>query len=226
MKSTNTGFKTGFAGALIVLLGVGFPGATSAQSSDWWDWALPRLAGGEVIRTERGTYRIPAQRGDNDDWERRRAGDRGPIGRRDDDRGVWDERGRDERRGRGPAFCRSGEGHPVFGRRWCVDKGFGLGGRDVRWDRRRAWEDVILRGPRDRRFEDDRGLIDVLGDVVFGRLDTQRRQMGGERPLDGRWLRLDNGATVLQVRSGSLPIAELTDIDADGRVDVVLVPRR
>lgn len=28
-----------------------------------------------------------------------------------------------------PAFCRTGEGHPVFGPRWCVDKGFGLGGR-------------------------------------------------------------------------------------------------
>jgi hypothetical protein len=26
-----------------------------------------------------------------------------------------------------PAFCRTGEGHPVFGRRWCIEKGFGLG---------------------------------------------------------------------------------------------------
>lgn len=26
-----------------------------------------------------------------------------------------------------PAFCRTGEGHPVFGRRWCFEKGFGLG---------------------------------------------------------------------------------------------------
>src|SRR5687768_16589622 len=26
-----------------------------------------------------------------------------------------------------PAFCRSGAGHPNWGRQWCVDKGFGLG---------------------------------------------------------------------------------------------------
>jgi hypothetical protein len=26
-----------------------------------------------------------------------------------------------------PAFCRTGEGHPVFGRRWCVERGYGLG---------------------------------------------------------------------------------------------------
>lgn len=27
----------------------------------------------------------------------------------------------------GPAFCRSGAGHPVHGRVWCLEKGFGLG---------------------------------------------------------------------------------------------------
>jgi hypothetical protein len=26
-----------------------------------------------------------------------------------------------------PAFCRTGEGHPVFGWHWCVEKGFGSG---------------------------------------------------------------------------------------------------
>ena len=40
------------------------------------------------------------------------------------------------RRGRGPSFCRSGAGHPVHGRRWCLRKGFGLG-RDVTIDTRR-----------------------------------------------------------------------------------------
>lgn len=53
------------------------------------------------------------------------------------------------RRGRGPSFCRSGAGHPVHGRRWCLRKGFGLG-RDVLFDTRR-------RG-RTR-----------LGDIVIGR---------------------------------------------------------
>jgi hypothetical protein len=40
------------------------------------------------------------------------------------------------RRGRGPAFCRSGAGHPVHGRQWCTRKGFGLG-RDFTIDTRR-----------------------------------------------------------------------------------------
>lgn len=44
--------------------------------------------------------------------------------------------GSQRRRGRGPAFCRSGAGHPVHGRRWCVQKGFGLG-RDILFDTRR-----------------------------------------------------------------------------------------
>lgn len=41
--------------------------------------------------------------------------------------------------GKGPAFCRNGEGHPVHGRQWCRDKGFGLGGDyyDARRDQRR-----------------------------------------------------------------------------------------
>jgi hypothetical protein len=40
------------------------------------------------------------------------------------------------RRGRGPSFCRSGAGHPVHGRRWCLRKGFGLG-NDFLFDTRR-----------------------------------------------------------------------------------------
>src|SRR3569832_970707 len=30
-------------------------------------------------------------------------------------------------KGGAPAVCRSGAGHPVYGRSWCVEKGFGLG---------------------------------------------------------------------------------------------------
>jgi hypothetical protein len=44
---------------------------------------------------------------------------------RDDDR--YDRDGdRDDRyrSGRGPSFCRSGAGHPVYGRRWCTDRGY------------------------------------------------------------------------------------------------------
>lgn len=91
---------------------------------------------------------------DDDEWERER------------------RRGRDrvnERRGRGPAFCRTGEGHPVFGRQWCRDKGFGLGvdrrDRDDRiYDRR---GDVLRRAPRlpvnERRRQ---GIIERLEELT------------------------------------------------------------
>ncbi len=36
----------------------------------------------------------------------------------------------DDGEGSGPSFCRSGAGHPVFGRAWCRDKGFALGSHD------------------------------------------------------------------------------------------------
>ena len=29
-------------------------------------------------------------------------------------------------KGGAPSFCRSGAGHPNWGRQWCLDKGFGL----------------------------------------------------------------------------------------------------
>src|SRR5687767_14783023 len=32
---------------------------------------------------------------------------------------------------RGPAFCRDGRGHPVFGRDWCIERGY--------WHRPRDW---------------------------------------------------------------------------------------
>ncbi|NIQ55246.1 MAG: hypothetical protein GWN71_18260, partial [Gammaproteobacteria bacterium] len=108
-------------------LGLALPAAAAAQSptggDGWWSWALPSVARGEPIRTARGGLTLP--------W---------PGRDRDDDR---DRRRAD---GKGPKFCRNGEGHPVHGRRWCAEKGFG---RYSDW-RRIGWEDVILRGPRRR----------------------------------------------------------------------------
>jgi hypothetical protein len=134
-------------------------------------------------------------------------------------------------RGGGPPFCRTGQGHPVHGRRWCLDRGFGLGsGRvfDGRWDRR-GWEDIVLRVPRERdrrRGALDRGgLIDVLGDVVFRRLAAESAGLGAGEPLVGRWIEPERGASVLQIRSGRIPIAELSDLNGSGRVDVVLIAR-
>lgn len=37
------------------------------------------------------------------------------------------------RTGNGPAFCRSGEGHPVHGWEWCREKGWDRVDRDFGW---------------------------------------------------------------------------------------------
>lgn len=121
-----------------------------------------------------------------------------------------------------PAFCRTGEGHPVFGRDWCIDKGFGLGRNS--W-RRGGLGDIIFRG--DRRHDDaslDRpALEEILGGVILGRM-LARSDVGDDAGrLTGRWLELeDRGARVLQLRAGDRPVAELTDLDQDGIVDVAL----
>lgn len=195
---------------------------TKAESQDdWWDWTLQNL----TVHVEIGNG--PARvRGVPDVVvvSPRRA-ERWDEGR--DRRVRYDDRGT-RKQGKGPAFCRSGAGHPVHGRRWCVEKGFGLGGgraHDMRWERR-YWDDVVF-GPRWHRarggYVDGRVLVDVVGRRVYGRLDIMRRRMGVRYALTGRWIRPRGGALVLQVRAGPMAVAELSDMDGDGRVDVVLV---
>ena len=149
----------------------------------------------------------------------------------DDDRarnlGNWRVRPYyDEVKSGAPAFCRSGEGHPVFGREWCLQKGFGLGDyRDLRWGRTTDVRDVIFR-------QVDRGtlaravLIDVLGDVVFNRLGLHALTLGYSDPLTGVWLGEPTGPQVLRVTSGDYPIAELYDGDRDNRADALVVALR
>ncbi|MEX0893161.1 MAG: hypothetical protein WEB88_13425 [Gemmatimonadota bacterium] len=128
----------------------------------------------------------------------------------------------DADRGGAPAFCRSGAGHPVWGRGWCVDKGFGLGDRDGRWGWART-DDVTLRNPDpDRDVFDQGGLIDILGDVVFGRLAVQSLVLGADEPLAGRWIGQTDGPRVLRITAGDLPVAELVDAERDGSVDAIV----
>lgn len=141
-------------------------------------------------------------------WNMRRLGDRQP--------------------GEGsPAFCRSGEGHPVFGREWCLEKGFGLGAdeRNI-WSRTRV-EDVIFRQEPQRRVTLDRGgLIDVLGDIVFGRLAVHSLALGYDQPLQGRWVHTPDqpeAPWLLRVRAGDAVVAEFVDADRDRDVDVLFV---
>jgi hypothetical protein len=141
--------------------------------------------------------------------------------------GGWRVRPDDrELRGDAPSFCRSGEGHPNWGRQWCIDKGFGLGRRgDVRWGITNDVDDILFRhvdsGTLARSV-----LMDVLGDVVFDRLGLHAITLGYADPLTGVWLGQDTGPRVLQVTSGSIPIAEIVDNNRDNRADVLLVALR
>lgn len=150
--------------------------------------------------------------------------------RRDDRDSRRDERGWDPRdiyendrarNGNGPPFCRNGQGHPVHGREWCREKGWGLGNsRDV-------FGDIIFRQPRDRRYDDrtlGRGtLADILGSVILGRFESYGSQFGAGA-INGRWLE-DYGTRMLQLNIGSVPIARLVDSNRDGRVDDIVLRR-
>lgn len=223
---------------------------SAAEAQEWWDWTLRESTvqaevgnGPERVRGALEPVHVPSGRVDvrradrryDDRYDDRRYDDRYDDRRYDDryDDRRYDDRYDDRRRGKkakkGPAFCRNGRGHPVHGRRWCAQKGFGYGGAGfaVRWERR-YWDDVIF-GRRWYRAGsgriNGRALVNVVGRSAYGRLDLARRRLGGRADLSGRWVRPRGGTLVLQVRSGSLPIAELSDLNGDGRVDVVVVAR-
>jgi hypothetical protein len=140
--------------------------------------------------------------------------------RRDDRYGYYDRFPDHRESNKGPAFCRSGAGHPVHGRQWCVQKGFGLGWN--RWERDR-YADVIF---RDRTYRRNTTLGrstlgDILGSVVLGRFESFGRRYGSGS-MNGYWLP-ETGANILQLNIGSIPFARLIDFNRDGRVDDVFV---
>lgn len=127
---------------------------------------------------------VVIDRDDDDDRVRveRRDRDRIRVERRDRDRFVLRNGGRtivlrdDDffwypvRNDRGPSFCRSGAGHPVFGIQWCLQKGYGIGrpGSVFLWG-----DDVFLRDRtrvivlRDRRYDADHAFWSaVVGQVL------------------------------------------------------------
>ncbi|MBM3818907.1 MAG: hypothetical protein FJW14_07820 [Acidimicrobiia bacterium] len=113
----------------------------------------------------------------------------------------------------------------MFGWQWCAQKGYGA--YEPRWSRA-PWGDIIFRIPRRNPVGIvlDRGpLRDILGQVTYGRLDAVRDRKGVRAPLEGRWIQPETGspARVLQIRASGDAIAELTDLDGDGIVDVALV---
>lgn len=141
--------------------------------------------------------------------------------------GRWEVIGVDDRvRDGAPAFCRSGAGHPVFGREWCVDKGFGLGAdRDFRWGRMRLDDVVFVRRVSATRLASD-AILALLGPTAFDRLALHAITLGLMEPLAGVWLDDPGGPRVLLLTSGDRPVAELVDRDRDDRPEVLLVARR
>ena len=128
-----------------------------------------------------------------------------------------------------PAFCRSGEGHPVFGRQWCIDKRFGLGeSNDFRWGRTDRITDVVFLQPISTGSIARNALLSLLGPVAFDRLALHAITLGLSDPLAGRWMvSQEPGAPrVLLVSSGRLPVAEVVDIDQDNRADMMVVALR
>jgi hypothetical protein len=125
-----------------------------------------------------------------------------------------------------PSFCRSGAGHPVWGRQWCIDKGFGLGAEgDVRWARVLDLGDVVVRRPTSDNLTRD-VLVSVLGDIVFNRLAAHAITLGLVAPLSGSWLGEPTGPRVLLLTSGDRPVAEIVDVNRDDRVDMLVVAVR
>jgi len=135
--------------------------------------------------------------------------------------GRGNGKARSSKKGGGPAFCASGAGHPVYGRAWCVNKGFAIGRSD--W-RRVDYGRFELKGRHHSNERIDRsGLVLVLGAGVFGRFEAHRSQLGIGAELSGRWLVPDDGPAVLQVYAGDVAMGEIVDDNRDGKVDSVLL---
>ena len=153
--------------------------------------------GDDDKRHERRVH-VPDRRDDDRDGERNRdrtrdrRGDGDVIVLRDVDgrlvrvhRADIEDRyrfGRENRRGNGPPFCRSGAGHPVHGRRWCIEKGWGLGDGEAR-----------LRSGRVILDRDDRVIFRDGDQIVVARqrIDRDREPSTIDRFLDRIFQRRD-----------------------------------
>lgn len=153
----------------------------------------------------------------------------------DDDRarnlGGWKVKPLDHRVTEGsPSFCRSGAGHPNWGRQWCLDKGFGLGVdnsfNNVRWGRNLDVNDLVfVREPTSATLT-RAALEAVLGQRAVDRLALHAITLGLVDPLVGTWRTDPAGPRVLLVNSGNYPVAEIVDVDRDLRSDRMVVALR
>ncbi len=126
-----------------------------------------------------------------------------------------------------PAFCKSGAGHPVWGRQWCLEKGYGLGGyNDLSWGTSRATSDVVFLRPVTTGNLARDVLVNVLGSIVFDRLALHAITLGYTEPVYGVWATEPAGPSVLRLTSGGYPVAEIVDYDRDSRADLMLFALR
>jgi hypothetical protein len=126
-----------------------------------------------------------------------------------------------------PSFCRSGAGHPVWGRQWCLDKGFGLGDNDdIRWGRTTTLGDIIFGRTTTTGNLTNNVLLGLLGNTAYDRLALHAMTLGYTEPLTGVWAVEPTGRRVLLVNSGPAPIAEIVDVNRDNRADLLLVALR
>jgi hypothetical protein len=166
----------------------------------------------------------------NDVWVRNRRGDALLV--LDDDRardlGAWQVSPlADPVRDGAPSFCRSGAGHPVWGRQWCLEKGFGLGtSPDIEWAAARDIGNLVYVRPVTTGLVPNNALANLLGQVVFDRLALHALTLGYTDPLTGFWRSDATGPTVLFVNSGRAPVAEFVDGNRDQRPDLMLVALR
>lgn len=127
-----------------------------------------------------------------------------------------------------PPYCRSGLGHPVHGRAWCRRQGFAPG--PLPWVRARLADVRLSESERPRRFDGRLGTRDlaaILGEDVLRRLLDEAGIDASVSFLNGRWQDGVAGpdARVLQIRVVDRPLAEINDLDADGRAEAVLLYR-
>jgi hypothetical protein len=133
----------------------------------------------------------------------------------------------DDVRDGAPAFCRSGAGHPVWGREWCIDKGFGLGDYgDYRWGRTSDVGDILYSRGTLGDVLVGTALQTLLGPAAFNRLALHAVTLGLLDPLVGRFVGEPTGPQYLVVNSGTYPVAELYDTNRDSRWDNLLVALR
>jgi len=130
----------------------------------------------------------------------------------------------DQVRSGAPSFCRSGAGHPVWGREWCVDKGFGLGSyNNYRWGRTTDIGDIVFPRTGIASTLTTVALASLLGSNAFDRLALHAVTLGLVEPLTGRWVSQPEGPQVLYVDSGVYPVAEFVDTDRDFGLDDLLI---